>query len=346
LSASATVVILAFGDEPWLDKAVESVLRSDIDDLEVVVVDNGTKADLAGLAGQDQRIRVVGSGTNRGFTGGVNLGVAEASGEVVVLLNSDAEIIDDSLTLLVDEAAKSDAGIVGALVLLADDQTRVNSWGNPLHVLGLSWAGGFGKEAAMAPPSAAVPSASGACLAMRRDLWEHLGGLSDLYFAYFEDMDLCWRCHQQGLPVRVLSEVRVAHHYEFSRNPQKLYLLERNRLLFMLTVHELRTLVALMIPMVGLELALLVVAAAQGWRSEKVRGWAWLWRERKNVRALRRRVQASRKVRDADLLEMLTDTFDTTQLPIPAWASPLQGGLRLYWKLVRPAIRGGRHQAS
>jgi GT2 family glycosyltransferase len=335
---AASVVVLAFGDEPWLASAVGSALRSDICDLEVVVVDNGTTAGLTRLAESDARVRVVGDGTNLGFAGGVNLGVAHSRGSVIVLLNSDAELLGDSLATLVERAQLPGAGIVGALIALADEPDRINSRGNPLHVLGLSWAGGFGEPVSSAPQAAEVASASGACLALRRELWDALGGFSELYFAYYEDMDLCWRCHQRGLPVSVLADAKVVHHYEFSRNPTKMYLLERNRLLFLLTCYERRTLVAIALPLVGMEVALAAAAAASGWGSEKVRGWRWLLRNRGKVMQLRRGVQARRLVPDSDLYDLLTDTFDTTQLSIPSWTSPLQRAVRGYWAAARRVL--------
>lgn len=327
--------MLAFGDEPWLEQSIASAFASGGADVEVVVVDNGTSADLTALAHRRPGVRVVGDGTNLGFAGGVNAGVLATSGEVIVLLNSDAVFIGDALPRLTGLAAPSGAGIVGALIVMGDDPAVVNSRGNPLHVLGLSWAGGIGSSTAEVPLQAEVASASGACLALRRDLWDELTGFDPLYFAYFEDMDLCWRCHQRGLPVRVRGDIRIAHHYEFSRNPLKVYLLERNRLLFLLTNFEARTLTALALPLVAMELALLLVAIRQGWGAEKRRGWAWLLQNRQAVGELRRRVQTARTVPDSSLYHLMVDTFDTAQVPIPGFATPLQAILRGYWSVAR-----------
>lgn len=333
--AVVSVITVAYGSEPWLEQSVESVLASGVEDVEIVVVDNGTDVNLRSLSDRDPRIRIVGHGANLGFAGGVNLGVAESTGETIVLLNSDALLAHGALATLVAAAVEPGAGIVGALIVLAEDPERVNSAGNPLHILGLSWAGGYGRPTSTIASRTDVASASGAGLALRRSLWDRLGGFHEVYFAYYEDMDLSWRCHLQGLPVTVLADARVAHHYEFSRNTLKMYLLERNRLIFLLTSFERRTLAVIALPLLCMEVALLAAAASQGWGREKLRGWAWLIRERRQVRALRRRVQAERKVADAALLGLLTDTFDTDQLPIPAWTAPLQSLLRLYWRLFR-----------
>ncbi|HQZ84383.1 MAG TPA: glycosyltransferase family 2 protein [Actinomycetota bacterium] len=344
--AVVSVITVAYGGEPWLEQCVASVLASGVDDLEIVLVDNGTDVDLRSLASQDQRIRIVGHGENLGFAGGVNLGVARSSGETVVLLNSDALLTDGALPTLVAAATEPGAGIVGALIVLAEDPGLVNSAGNPLHILGLSWAGGYGRATTTIAPRTSVASASGAGLALRRSLWDRLGGFHEAYFAYYEDMDLSWRCHLQGLPVTVLADAKVAHHYEFSRNALKMYLLERNRLLFLLTTFQRRTLAVIAPPLLGMEVALLAAAASQGWGREKLRGWAWLIREHRQVRALRRRVQAERLVDDAALLGLLTDTFDTDQLTIPAWTAPLQSLLRLYWQLFRGLLGAGGAASS
>lgn len=330
-----SVVMLAFGDEPWIGQATASALRSGGDHVEVIIVDNGTSADLAALAAIDPRVRIAGQGNNLGFAAGVNLGVAHSTGDVVVLLNSDAVFIDDALPRLAELAVQPQAGIVGALIVMGDEPTEVNSRGNPLHILGLSWAGGIGTPAAAVPLESEVASASGACLALTRALWDELGGFDPLYFAYFEDLDLCWRCHQRGLPVRVRGDLAVAHHYEFSRNPGKMYLLERNRLLFLFTTFEARTLIALGLPLIAMEAALLVVAVAQGWGRQKVSGWGWLLRHTGEVGRLRQQVQAARRVSDVELFPLMTDRFDTTQVPIPSWASPLQTLLAGYWDVVR-----------
>ena len=263
--AVVTVITVAYGDEPWLEQSVASALESGIDDVEVVLVDNGTDADLAALRQRDARIRVVGDGENLGFAGGVNLGVAHSTGDTVVLLNSDALLMDGALRTLVDATKEPLAGIVGALIVLAEDPDRVNSAGNPLHILGLSWAGGYGRPVSTIAQRTSVASASGAGLALSRSLWDQLGGFNEAYFAYYEDMDLSWRCHLQGLPVTVLSDAKVAHHYEFSRNARKMYLLERNRLLFLFTTLQRRTLAVIALPLVCMEVALLAVAASQGW---------------------------------------------------------------------------------
>ena len=330
-----SVVILAYGEEEWLLESVSSALASEGVTVEVVIVDNGASKQAIASVRDLPRVTVLEPGANLGFAGGVNVGVEATRAPVVVLLNSDAHVAPDALRILRDDALAPGAGIVGALILLAEEPDQVNSAGNPLHVLGLSWAGRMGEDASDIVEPTAAASASGACLAMARALWDRLGGFDAAYFAYLEDMEISWRTHQLGLPVMVQPNARAWHHYEFSRTPIKMYLLERNRLLFLLTVHQRRTLALLAPPLLALEVAMLAVAARQGWARQKVRGWWWLATNLRHVARRRRVVQASRTVPDAELTGFLTARFAATQMGLPPGGGALETALGVYWSGVK-----------
>lgn len=333
--SSLTVVMLAYGSEEHLVEAVDAVLASRGVALELVLVDNGTTNPAVDELGSRQGVRLLRPAENLGFTGGVNLGLAEASSEFVAMVNSDAIVDPDALARLVGHLEQDPAvGIAGALVLLADAPDTVNSSGNPLHVVGLSWAGDLGRPAAEIPAVARVASASGACLVLRTSLWRELDGFPEEFFAYLEDMDLCWRTWQHGLRVEVVAEAKVWHHYEFGRNPLKMYLLERNRLLFLATVHERRTLVALALPAAAFEVAITALSAAQGWPRQKARGWRWAAGHHRWIRDRRKVVQAQRRVADRELLALLT-TDVAPGMAVPAVTPVLEKVLAAYWAMVR-----------
>lgn len=337
-----SVVMLAYGAEEYLGDAVAAVLASVDVEVDLVLVDNGAAPASMASVPADDRVTVLTPGTNLGFTGGVNLGAASIRSDVLALVNSDAVVEPRTLSLLAQRLELPGSGIVGATILLADSPDLVNSAGNPLHVLGLSWAGSMGQPAASITDDREVASASGACLALRRELWTDLGGFPEEYFAYVEDMELSWRCWQRGLRVEVLPEARALHHYEFSRSPLKMHLVERNRLLLLLTAHERRTLAALALPLLAFEVAISVVALVQGWGGQKLRGWRWILTHQRWVRDRRALLQSTRTVPDADLVHLLTDTFDPAQTPLPAAAAPLEGVLRAYWRAARRLIVRGR----
>lgn len=329
------VVMLAYGPEPVIDRAIAAVTASAGVDVALVVVDNGcTRTDLAALC-DAHGAALVAPTRNLGFAGGVNVGARHLDAPFLGLVNSDAIVEADALRRLVDTAAEPGVGIASGSIRLAEDESRINSAGNPVHVLGLCWAGGLGEPAADHAVTGPVPSASGAGLVVRRELWDRLGGFPDEFFAYQEDLELSWRTWQLGYSVRYVPDAVVVHHYEFSRNSRKMFLLERNRLLFVLTCYGSRTLALLAPALLGFEVAMAVVAAGQGWGREKLQGWSWVLRHLDWVRRRRRAVQGARTVADRGLVPLWTDHFDATAMPLPAWAQPLQGVLAGYWRLVR-----------
>ncbi|WP_421740933.1 glycosyltransferase family 2 protein [Cellulomonas sp.] len=337
--ADTTVIVLAYGDEPYLAAVVDAVLASTDVRLDLVVVDNGCTSDAVRELPDLPQITVLRPDRNLGFTGGVNLAAAHARTPTITLLNSDAVVRPDTVALLL-AALRDDPGIgvAGSLIVLADDPDVVNSAGNPLHVLGLSWAGSMGERADSFVGTREVTSASGACLAVRLDWWRELGGFPDEYFAYLEDLELSWRTWQRGSRVVVVSEAVTAHHYEFGRSPLKMYLLERNRLILLLTTFEARTLLLISPALLAFEVAIAAVAVLQGWGGAKARGWRWLVTHRRWVRRRRAEVQASRTVPDRDLARLITDRFEPAQTPLPRAAAPLEWVLRGYWQLVRRSI--------
>ncbi len=246
-------------------------------DVELVVVDNGaTAGDLAPVEDRDD-VRVVRPGSNTGFAGGCDLGARYVGGEYLALVNSDCLVEPGTLAALAAEAADPGVGPVMASIRFADRPEVLNSAGNPVHLLGTCWAGGIEEPETRTAPYD-VTAASGACVLLRRTLWDRLEGFDEAYFAYLEDTELSLRCWRLGLAARCVPTARALHHYEFSRNPRKMYLLERNRLVLVATLWSGRALILLAPLFLALEVALFLLATAQGWRREKVEGWRWVLR--------------------------------------------------------------------
>ncbi len=330
-----TAVVLAYGEQPHLYDVVDRILASTGVSARVVVVDNGcTSPSLDPLRGRPG-VTLLEPGTNTGFTGGCNLGAAATDAGLLAFVNSDALVEPDALAELVAVAARPEVGIASASLRLAATPELLNSAGNPVHVLGLSWAGHLGEPAADHPTEERIASCTGAAIAVRREVWNALGGFTEEFFAYSEDADLSLRCWQQGWEVVYVPTAVVAHHYEFSRNPAKFYLLERNRLVMVLSVYEARTLALLSPALLAFEVAMLAVAALGGWLPLKLRGYRWLATERRWLRDHRRAVQRARSRRDRDLAGLLTARFEQSVLPLPRGGGLLNAVMDGYWRAVR-----------
>jgi GT2 family glycosyltransferase len=328
-------VVLAYGEQPYLYDVVDRILASTGVSVHVVVVDNGCTSPSLDPLRERPGVTLLEPGRNTGFTGGCNLGAAVTDSAYVTFINSDALVEPDALAALVEVAARPEVGIASASLRLAESPELLNSNGNPVHVLGLSWAGHLGEPAARFPEEMRIASATGAAFAVRREVWDALGGFTEEFFAYCEDADLSLRCWQQGWQVVYVPTAVVAHHYEFSRNPNKFYLLERNRLAMVLSLYERRTLLLLSPALVVFEVAMLAVAVVSGWLPAKLRGYRWLLAERRWLGAHRRAVQEVRRRRDRELADLLTARFEQSVLPLPRGGGLLNALMSGYWSLVR-----------
>ena len=334
-----SAVVLAFRPEPWLERSVHALLVSVDADVDVVLVDNGgTEGGVDRLRGTPG-VTVVGEGENLGFSGGCNLGASVATGEYLALVNGDLVVEPDAMARLVAVAAVPDVGIAAGSVRLGDDPSLLNTAGNEIHYLGFSWVGGFGEPAATAAVDRDVAGGMGALVLLRRGVWDDLGGFAEQYFAFHEDAELSWRCWQRGLRVNCVPDAVGVHRYEFDREPRKMYLAERNRLVFVLTCWDGRTLALLAPVLVAMEGAVALMALRGGWLGDKVTGWTWLWRNRGWLRERRDLVQRTRTVGDRRLAPLLATRMDARNFPIPDALRPLDALLAAYWQFVRRFLR-------
>lgn len=347
MSTRVTAVVLAYGDEPWVEACVEALLRSRGVVVDVVIVDNCCTTGAPDRIEGREGTTVLRPGRNLGFAGGCNAGAGAARGEVLALVNADALVDEDALARLAAVALEPGVGIASASIRLAATPDLMNSAGNPLHLSGLSWAGGYGEPATEHAVRREVLGASGAGLALRRELWHELGGFWEPYFAYLEDTELSLRCWQRGLSVVYVPDAVVHHRYEFSRNALKMHLLERNRLVLLLTAFERRTLLALLPLLLVVEVATWVLAAAQRRLRGKAGAWIWLLGHRDVVLVRRRLLQTERTVSDDDVLPRLALRIsDEAAMNIPG-TRLLDALLQAYWAVARRVLaRGSRSSTS
>jgi GT2 family glycosyltransferase len=333
-----TAVVVAYGAEPWLERAVDAALASVDATVDVVLVDNGCTDGAVERLRHQLGVTVVNDGENLGFTGGCNLGVRHARGEFVALVNPDAIVEPPALAALAAVAGRPDVGLATASVRLADRPELLNCAGLALHFLGVSWSAHFERPASDFTEETEVFGASGACMVVRRALWNELHGFVDELFAYYEDCELSLRVRQHGLTVIFVPAAVVVHRYEFSRNHGKLYLADRNRWIVLLTGFERRTLLVLSPALVALDLVMFTVALRQGWARDKLRSWWWLARHGAWLRQRRTEVQATRTISDHEISKWFEAHIEPGNFIVPKGLLRLQSLVGSYWKVARRCL--------
>ena len=296
------------------------------------MVDNG--GDLEDVPGAT----VLSPGRNLGFAAGANLGASHATGDVLVFLNQDTVVAEGAIAALAEAAADPDVGVAMARLRLLDDPDLLNTDGNVVHVSGLAWVGGHGEPAERLREVREVPYPTGAAMAIRARLFHELGAFTSELFMYLEDLELGWKARLRGLRIVVTPEADVFHDYEFGRNPGKLYLVERNRLVFVLSSYSWRLLLLLAPVLAAAEAGILALAWREHWARDKARGWAWCARNAAWLARHRRATQRLRRVPDRELARFLTPVIDPTVVAMPRVIPVANKLLRAYWSVVRKAL--------
>jgi GT2 family glycosyltransferase len=218
MQVSAVVVNWNAGEH--LIRCVRSLLDQQKVDVDVVVVDNASSdGSLAGLATLGERVRIVQTGGNLGFGRGVNRGVAVCETPYVVVLNPDVVLEKEALYGLghfLD--VHSEIGIVGPCLKDADGQIHASCGFAPrlvdeicrkflLHLVFPLFK--FRRTRPVVAKK--VDWVTGACFAVRRDVFTSLGGLDEAIFMYYEDVDFCLRVKALGWQVWYLPDVMGMH---------------------------------------------------------------------------------------------------------------------------------------
>ena len=338
MSSVISVVVVAYRSGEQLVRCLRSVLADAGAGIEVVVVDNGGGGaeieHARGLTG----VRVVSPGRNLGFAGGCNVGALNAKGDVLVFLNPDTVVAEGAIRRLAETVREPEIGIAMARLRLLDRPELLNSGGNVVHITGIAWAGSYGERAESVISRADIPYASGAAMAMRADVFSDVGGFIEELFMYQEDLELAWRVRLRGLRVVIDPDADVYHDYDFARHDAKRYLLERNRLVFVVTAYSLRLLLAVAPVLLVTEVAMGGVALKQGWFPEKAAGWGWIVRHVGWLAARRRATQRLRRVPDRELARYLTPVLDPGILELPPVAHAGNRVVSAYWSMARKLL--------
>ena len=194
------IVYVTYNSEKWIDKCFDSLLISDVDlkDINVYVVDNASSDNSVELLYKVRSrmkdyladFKIIESKENLGFGKGNNLGFLAGDSEVVCFFNIDTEILENTLSELKKSIKNSERDV-------AMWELRQFPYEHPklydAITLECLWS-------------------SGAAFAIRREVYQQLGGFDEKIFMYAEDVDLSWRLRSFGYKIKYVPKAIIMHY--------------------------------------------------------------------------------------------------------------------------------------
>ena len=200
-----SVVVCAYNAAATLDDCLTSLTALTYPHVEIVVVNDGSEDETSAIARRYPGVRVI-DVPNGGLSMARNVGLAEATGEIVAYTDADVRVDPDWLSYLVQPMLTADvAGSGGPNVVPPDDpwvaQCVARAPGGPTHVL---------LDDRIAEH---VPGCNMAC---RREALLAVGGFNPVYLRAGDDVDICWRLQAKGFRIGFAASALVWHHHRTS----------------------------------------------------------------------------------------------------------------------------------
>ena len=225
-----SIIILSKDNPRLLSRCVHSLMElTDYPNLEVIVLDNGSnpenKAIIEKMVSQQAKeiaFRYEHRPQAFNFSALCNQGAQMATGEYVLFLNDDTEVVDRTwLTKMMEKARKDYVGAVGIKLLYPDEETIQHAGVNnihlgPCHKLQTqkdteSYYFGWNRQAVN------TLATTGACLLMKKALFDEVGGFSEDLAVAFNDVELCFRLYEKGYRNVTCNHTHMLHYESVSR---------------------------------------------------------------------------------------------------------------------------------
>jgi len=206
------VIVLNYNGRRWIEACLDALLKTDYENLRVVVVDNASGDESVELVrSRYPQTQILVNDCNLGFSEGNNVGISKAlanNADYIVLLNPDTKVEPGWLReLIAIGEAEAEVGILGA-VQLDYDGVEFNSWTRTAMSQ-------FLDELRRPDPARdwiPVEWVEGACFAVKRQVFDDIGLLDPIYFAFYEEIDFCRRAATFGYKIALVPRSRMRHY--------------------------------------------------------------------------------------------------------------------------------------
>ena len=311
-----SIIILNYNAGQILLDCFESVIKTNYDNFEIIIVDNASEdKSYRKCKEKFERTRIIENGKNLGYCEGNNIGIKNAKGEFVVILNPDTTVEPCWLNELFSAYNKYGEALYQPKHLSLKEKSIIMSTGNMMNVFGFGYAREKGKkDVNQHNVIEQIGYASGTCLFVPISVFDKVGLLDPFIFLYHDDLDFGWRSAQLGIKSYYVPSSIIYHaeSYSLRWNSEKFFWLERNRKYCLLTHYSKNTYSKIFPTLMLVDLLVWLFYLSKGFLGSKIRAELDIKKNRKKILERYEELEHKKKIPDRDLV---VDFPDLIQIP-------------------------------
>ena len=306
-----SIIVLNYNAGELLLNCINSLMKSTYQNIEILVVDNISSDDShTKCKKQFPDIKLIQNRKNLGYCGGNNVGIKEAKGEFIVILNPDTIVEENWLDEMFNAFNEFGDGLYQPKIISLNESDIIQSTGNMIHAFGFGFARDKGKKIIEKKEEIEkIGYASGTCLFTTKKVLEKVGLLDEFLFLYHDDLDLGWRAAQIGINSYYVPKSKIFHaeSYSLKWSAKKFYWLERNRKYCLKTHYSKDTYKKMSFSLMLVDLFVWIFYISKGFLNAKIRAELDILKNKKIIENKYLELEKKKIIPDKKLIKTFPD---------------------------------------
>ena len=309
-----SIIILNFNAGKLLLNCIESLTKLAYQNIELIIVDNVSTDNSQNQCKEKfPQVKLIQNEKNSGYCGGNNVGIKNANGEFIIILNPDTIVESNLIDELLDAYNIHGEGLYQPKILSLEDKSILQSTGNMIHIFGFGFARDKGnQENNEIKETAEIGYAAGTCLFALKKTFLKLKLFDEFLFLYHDDLDIGWRASQKEINSYIVPQTTIYHaeSYSLKWSKKKFFWLERNRRYCLMTHYSPDTLKIIRKELWITELLIWAVYFSKGYLTAKIKAELELRKNKKFIIKKQIEIENEKRISDVELIKTFPDRIE------------------------------------
>ena len=309
-----SIIILNFNAGKLLLNCIESLTKLAYQNIELIIVDNVSTDNSQNQCKEKfPQVKLIQNKKNSGYCGGNNVGIKNANGEFIIILNPDTIVESNLIDKLLGAYNIHGEGLYQPKILSLEDKTILQSTGNMIHVFGFGFARDKGnQDNNEIKETTKIGYAAGTCLFALKETFLKLKLFDEFLFLYHDDLDIGWRASQKEINSYIVPQTTIYHaeSYSLKWSKKKFFWLERNRRYCLMTHYSPDTLKIIRKELWITELLIWAVYFSKGYLTAKIKAELELRKNKKFIIKKQIEIENEKRISDVELIKTFPDRIE------------------------------------